>query len=168
MGSAVLKRRFSALVGGKDPPFLGAGASFGDLMRSAKVASVTASSKEGGWREAFPALDQEHRRIVAFGVRQEELDREIAVERKNYEQWAAGAATRQTKDFASSLVDIIDQNRVYAAPADNLARFERAVKTVTVAEVDAALVRMFTGAGPLVQVISPDPLKGGDEALAAE
>ena len=63
---------------------------------------------------------------------------------------------------------MIDQNRVYAAPADNLARFERVVKTVTVAEVNAALVRMFTGAGPLVQVISPDPLEGGDEALAAE
>jgi zinc protease len=168
LGLAVLKRRFSALVAGKDPPFLGAGASFGNLMRSAKLASVTASSKEGGWREALAALDQEQRRIVAFGVRQEELDREIAVQRKNYEQWAAGAATRQTKDFASSLVDIIDQNRVYAAPADNLARFERAVKTVTVAEVDVALVRMFTGAGPLVQVISPDPLEGGDEALAAE
>ena len=138
---------------------MGAGASFGNLMRSAKLASVTASSKEGGWREALAALDQEQRRIVAFGVRQEELDREIAVQRKNYQQWAAGAATRQTKDFASSLVDIIDQNRVYAAPADNLARFERAVKTVTVAEVDAALVRMFTGAGPLVEVIRPIRLK---------
>jgi zinc protease len=97
LGLAVLKRRFSTLVGSKNSPFLGAGASFGNLMRSAKVASVVASSKEGGWREALTALDQEQRRIVAFGVRQEELDREIAVRRKNYEQWAAGVATRQTK-----------------------------------------------------------------------
>jgi zinc protease len=168
LGLAVLKRRFSALAAGKNPLFFGAGASFGNFMRSAKVASVSASSKEGGWREALTALDQEQRRIVAFGVRQEELDREIAVQRKNYEQWAAGAATRQTKDFASSLVDKIDQNRVYVAPADDLARFERVVKTVTVAEVDAALIRMFAGAGPLVQVISPERLEGGDEALAAE
>jgi zinc protease len=168
LGLAVLKRRFSALAGGKNPPFLGAGASFGNLMRSAKVASISASSKEGGWREALAALDQEQRRIVAFGVRQEELDREIAVQRKNYEQSAAGAATRQTKDFASSLVETIDQNRVYVAPADNLTRFEHAVKTVTVAKVNDALIRMFAGAGPLVQVILPDRLEGGDETLEAE
>jgi zinc protease len=168
LGLAVLRRRFNALAGGQTPPFLGAGASFGNLMRSVKVASVTASSKEGGWREALAALDQEQRCIVAFGVRQEELDREIAVQRKNYEQWAAGAATRQTKDLASSLVNMIDQNRVFAQPADDLARFERAAKTVTVAEVNAALVRIFTGAGPLVLVISPDPIDGGDQALAAE
>ena len=42
-------------------------------MRSAKVASVTASSKEGNWREALIALDEEQRRIVAFGVHQQEL-----------------------------------------------------------------------------------------------
>ena len=168
LGLAVLRRRFSALAGGENPPFLGAGASFGNLMRSAKVASVTASSKEGGWREALTALDQEQRRIAAFGVRQEELGREIAVQRKNYEQWAAGVATRRTKDLASSLVNMIDQDRVYTAPSDDLARFERAARTVTIAQVNAALVRMFAGAGPLVQVISPDPPDGGDEALAAE
>jgi zinc protease len=63
---------------------------------------------------------------------------------------------------------MIDQDRVYASPTDDLARFARAAQTVAVAEVNAALVRMFAGAGPLVQVISPDPLEGGDDALAAE
>jgi zinc protease len=168
LGLAVLRRRFNALAAGKSPPFLGARVTFGDVMRSAKVASIAAFSKEGGWRKALAALDEEQRRIVAFGVSQGELDREIAVQRKNYEQWAAGAATRQTRNLASSLVNTIDQDRVYASPADDLARFTRAAQTVTVAKVNAALVRMFTGSGPFVQVISSDPLDGGDDTLAAE
>ena len=62
---------------------------------------------------------------------------------------------------------MVEQNRVYAAPADDLARFERAAQTITVADVNAALIRMFAEAGPFVQVIAPD-LLDGDESLAAE
>src|SRR5262249_35337453 len=110
----------------------------------------------------------EQRRIVQHGVRQDELAREITEYRTRLEQAAAGAATRRTKDLASSLIDSVDRNRVFTSPADGLARFELIVKDLTAAEVNAALGRMFKGEGPLVWMSAPAPVEGGEKALTAE
>jgi zinc protease len=168
LGLAVLRRRLTKLAQGENPPFLSAGASFGNVLRSAKAAGVSAVSTFAGWRRALGAIEQEQRRIVQYGVRQEELDREISEFRTNAEQVAAGAATRRTRDLALLLVDSVDQNRVFTSPADNLKRFERNVKDLTLAEVNAALARIFEGSGPLIIMSAPSPVEGGDEALAAE
>jgi zinc protease len=167
LGLAVLRRRLGKLAQSEKPPFLSAGASFSNVLRSAKAASVTAVSAPAGWREALAAIEQEQRRIVQYGVRQDELAREITEYRTRLEQSAAGAATRRTKDLASLLVESVDQNRVLTSPADSLARFERTVKDLTAADVNAALGRIFEGAGPLVEMSAPAPVEGGDGALAA-
>jgi zinc protease len=168
LGLAVLRRRLSKLAQGENPPFLDASASFNSLLRSAKAASVTAVSTPGGWQRALAAIEKEQRRIVQYGVRPDELGREIAEYRTRLEQAAAGAATRRTKDLASLLVESVDQNRVLTSPADSLARFEWIVTELTAADVNAALGRIFEGAGPLVEMSAPAPLEGGDRAVAAE
>jgi zinc protease len=168
LGLAVLRRRLSRLAQGENPPFLSAGASFGNVLRSAKVASVTTVSTPGGWQRALAAIEQEQRRIVQYGVRQDELGREVTEYRTRLEQAAAGATTRRTKDLASVLVESVDQNKVFTSPADSLARFERVVKDLSAADVSAVLGRIFEGAGPLVQMSTSVPVEGGDRALAAE
>ena len=119
-------------------------------------------------RRALAALDEEQRRIVQFGIRQDELDQAIAEFRKSYENAAASAATRRTKDLARSLIAAIDQQFVFTSPADNLERFESCVNDLTVAEVNASLGRIFEGEGPLVLLKGPVSLEGGDEAVAEE
>ena len=168
LGLAVLRRRFAKLARSETPPFLGANATFDNLLRSAKVASVIAASTPEGWRRALAALDEEQRRIVQFGIRQDELDQAIAEFRKSYENAAASAATRRTKDLARSLIAAIDQQFVFTSPADNLERFESCVNDLTVAEVNASLGRIFEGEGPLVLLKGPVSLEGGDEAVAEE
>jgi zinc protease len=168
LGIAVLRRRLTKLAQEENPPFLGASASFNNLLRSAKAAGVTAVSTPGGWQRALAAIEQEQRRIVQYGVHQDELSREITEYRTRLEQAAAGTATRRTKDLASVLVESADQNRVFTSPADSLARFESVVKDLTAADVNAALGRIFEGAGPLVEMSAPGPVEGGDGALAAE
>jgi zinc protease len=168
LGLAVLRRRLSKLAQSEAPPFLNASTGFGNLLRSAKAASVTAVSAPGGWQRALAAIEQEQRRIVQYGVREDELSREIIEYRTRVEQAAAGAATRLTKDLASLLVESVDQNKVFTSPADSLVRFERFVKDLSAAEVNAALVRIFEGKGPLVLMSAPAPVEGGDGALAAE
>ena len=88
--------------------------------------------------------------------------------RGSYENAAASAATRRTKDLARSLIAAIDQDLVFTSPADNLERFESGVNDLTVAEVNAALSRIFEGAGPLVLLTGPVSLERGDEAVAEE
>jgi zinc protease len=168
LGLAVLRRRLSKLAQGENPPFLNATATFNNLLRSAKAASLIAVSTPGGWQRALAAIEQEQRRIVQYGVSQDELTREVTEHRIRLEQGAAAAATRRTKDLASLLTESVDQNRVLTSPADSLARFEQIVKDLTAAEVNAALSRIFAGAGPLVQMFAAAPAEGGDTALAAE
>ena len=78
-GFAVLNRRLDrAGSRADDPPFLGAGAFKADQFHSAEVtiAADSSPSPTTGARR-WPRRDQEERRAVRYGVRQDELDREI-------------------------------------------------------------------------------------------
>jgi zinc protease len=163
---AVLDRRLEWLAQGAHPPFLGAQASFQNLIHSDKVAQIDAVSAPGAWRPALDAADAEVRRLVTYGVGQEELDREITEARSNLADAAAGAATRPTSALAGGLVAAVDENEVFTDPAENLALFEADVKGLSAGEVSAAAREIFAGAGPLVAVETPQPIAGGEGEVA--
>jgi len=162
---AVLDRRLEALARGGEPPFLAAQAGFENLLHSDKIAEIEAVSAPGPWRPALGAADEEVRRLILYGVSQGELDRESTESRATLTDAAAGAATRATPALASALVEAVDENQVFTDPAGNLARFEADVKGLSAAEVSAAAKAIFAGAGPLVEVASPEPIAGGDAAV---
>jgi len=165
---AVLNRRLENLSQGAHPPFLEAQAIFQNLLHSDKVALIQADSAAGAWRPALDAADEEVRRLVAYGAGQAELDREITEMRAVLANAAAGAATRRTPALATALADSVDENEVFTDPAADLALFDADVKNLTVAEVDAAARAVFAGAGPLVEVAGPEPIAGGEGAVAEE
>jgi zinc protease len=167
LGLAVLNRRLSDLARGEDPPFLGAGASFQNLFHSAKIAVVEAVSPPADWRRSLTAEELQVRRLVAQGVSRAELDREIADTRAGLVNAVAGASTRPTPALASSLVETVDTDQVFTSPASDLAVFESAVKGLTVEQVDAAVRAIFAGAGPLVELATPEPVEGGEAAVKA-
>ncbi|MGI9169504.1 MAG: M16 family metallopeptidase [Caulobacteraceae bacterium] len=165
---AVLNRRLEILARGEHPPFLGARAGSENLLHSAKVSQVEAISAPAAWRPALEAAEREVRRLKAFGVTAEELAREITEARAVLADAVGGAATRRTPTLANDLVDAVDENEVFTDPAQDLALFDQAVKGLTAREVDDAARRVFSGAGPLVELASPEAVEGGDAALAAQ
>ncbi len=165
LGLAILNRRFAALAQSDKPPFLGAGASFQNLFRSAKIAVVEAVSPPDRWRESLSASEREVRRLAVEGGTQAELDREIVEYRATLTNVLAGASTRPTTTLASTLVDTVDQNQVFTSPAQDLAVFEAAVKGLTIETVNKALREIFAGAGPLVELAAPVPVAGGEAAV---
>ena len=150
LGFSVLNRRLSALARASDPPFLGAGAFVNDEFGAAETTSILANAQEGRWREALSAIETEQRRLVEHGVRQDELDREIAEYRARLEASVAGAATRRPSSLAQ-----------------DLALFEAAVKGLDASAVSAALVEAFQGEGPLIFLASPSPVEGDEAAVIA-
>ncbi len=168
LGFAVLNRRFSALSRSPEPPFIGASSFKTDLGHSAEVTMVNVGAEADRWRAAMAAVDQEQRRAVRYGVRQDELDREIAEVRASLKAALAGAATRRPAELANEIVGSLSDNEVVTAPADDLADFEAAVKDLKADTVSAALKSAFAGEGPLVFMTSPKPVQGGDQALLAE
>ncbi|MGI8840847.1 MAG: M16 family metallopeptidase [Caulobacteraceae bacterium] len=165
---AVLNRRLQALVNAPHPPFLAARASFDDLLHSDKVAMVETVSTPDAWRPALDGADHAVRRLVAHGVGEDELAREIDETRAQLVNAVAGAATRDTPTLANDLVDAVDDDEVFTDPAEDLALFEKDVKGLTAAKVGAAAGKIFAGAGPIVELTSPQPIEGGDAALAVE
>jgi zinc protease len=168
LGFAVLNRRLSALTRSPQPPFLGAAAFKADQTHSAEITTLALAAQADGWREALAALDQEERRAVRYGVRQDELDREIAEVRASAQNAVAGAATRRPAQIADEIVGSLGDDEVVTNPADDLAFFEAAVKGLKADTVSAALKDAFAGQGPLIFMSSPKAVQGAESALLSE
>ena len=164
---AVLNRRLVRLAQGAHPPFLSADAGFQNLLHSGKPAVIDTTSTPGAWAPALTAAEIEVRRFTTYGVGQAELDREISEMRAVFRNAVAGAATRPTPTLASGLVDAVNDDQVFTAPAEDLALFEATAKGLTAQTVTAAGRAVFAGAGPLVELETPTPVDGGEAAVAA-
>jgi zinc protease len=168
LGFSVLNRRLSALARSPQPPFLGAVAFKADQGHSAEVTMLNLVSSPEGWRSALAAVDQEERRAVRYGVRQDELDREIAEERASAQAALSGAATRRPSQIADEIVGSLSDQEVVTSPADDLAFLEATVKGLKADTVSDALKAAFAGQGPLVFMASPKAVSGGESAILAE
>jgi zinc protease len=167
LGLAVLNRRLSALARTAHPPFIGAAGGRYDQDRSAQITLLNVVAEPGRWRPALAAVQTEQRRLATFGVRQDELDREIVEMRARFRAGAEGAATRRPADIADSIVSSLGEREVVTSPAQDLALFDKLTKGLTAQEVSAAMKRAFAGSGPLLFVASPQPIEGGETTLRA-
>ena len=102
---------------------------------------------------------------MQYGVTPEELTREITEKRTGLQAEVERASTRPTPGLAQEMVSDVDTKQVVASPAENLAIFERAVKDLKIEDVNAALRHPYTGAGPLIVLVTPTPVEGGEATL---
>ncbi|MDE2486392.1 MAG: insulinase family protein, partial [Alphaproteobacteria bacterium] len=167
LGFQVLNRRFETLARGANPPFLGAAAFKADQEHSAEVTMVAVNATPDHWRSALDAIEQETHRAAEYGVRQDELDREITEIRTALRAAVASAPTRRPGPLADQIVSSLDDRQVVTSPAQDLAFFEGVVKDLKAKDVSEALRSMFRGSGPLLFVASPKPIAGGEPALLA-
>ncbi len=167
LGFSVLNRRFGAIARADNPPFLSAGAFRADQYHAAQVTSVAVAARPGEWQAALQAVDQEQRRAVQFGVRQDELDREISEIRAALQAQLAGAATQKTPNIAGDMLDSLTDDDVITAPDQDLELFEKVVKDLKADTVSASLKAAFDGNGPLLYMASPTDVAGGEAAITA-
>ena len=167
LGLAVLNRRLGEISRQDDPPFIAAGAQVEELFDSLERGILFAAFNPGGLNRAMETIEQEQRRLTEFGLGQAELDREIANARTARENAVAAAATRVTPQLSDVLLAAVNDDRVFATPQIGLELFNQAVEGLTPEIVLAATRPVFEGGGPLVQVITPAPIDGGEAAVTA-
>jgi zinc protease len=167
LGLSVLSRRLGEIARADNPPFIGAGASEGDLFDSIGSATVSAQFNPGGWQRALETIEQEQRRIVQFGVTDAELQREITGIRASLETAVASAATRRTPQLAVGLVSAVNSGRVFNTPQTSLELFNAAVEGLTASRINELLPSIFEGEGPLALLITPVEIEGGEAAVTA-
>ena len=165
LGFAVLNRRMQALSRAADPPFIAGGAFTGDQYGAVRLTTLGATAQPGRWREALIALDQEQRRALQYGVRQDELDREIANMRSKLVAAATGEATQRTTSLAGQIVGTLGDGETATDPSQNLAAFDETVQGLTADRVSAALRAAFAGSGPLILIPTPTAIDGGEKTV---
>lgn len=167
LGLSVLNRRLGELARADNPPFIGAGASSSTLFDSLEIGGVQASFNPGGLQRALETIEQETRRLQEFGVTEAELQREITDNRTSLENAVAAAATRTTPALVNGLLSATNDDRVFSSPQTNLDIFNAAVEGLTPAAVDTAVKAAFEGQGPLVLVVTPEAIEGGEAGVTA-
>jgi zinc protease len=166
LGFSVLNRRLQVLTRSDDPPFIVGMAMQNDQEHAARITTLAATAQPGRWKEAISALDQEQRRVAQYGVRQDELDREIAAMRSGFVAAAAGEATQRTTALAGAIVGTLGDREIVTSPSQNLAVFDEAVKGLTAETVSAVLKAQFAGSGPLITVPTPTAIDGAEKTVA--
>lgn len=164
---AIVNRRLETIAQSAEPPFLSAGVGRGDLIRSLEMVQLNVGSTPEDWKKSLFAADAARRQAVEFGVRQDELNREITEMRTSRQNAAARADTRRTPQLAGGLQGSAGGNYVFTTPQQSLALFEDAVKGVKVEDINAILRETFVGQGPVVFMSTSKPVEGGEAALLA-
>lgn len=164
----ILHRRLERIAAtSESAPFISASTTRADQARSAEIVQVAATFRPGEWRPALQAIEQEQRRLVQHGVTDVEVARQIAQIRTAVTAAAARAATRRSSDLANRIVDTIDDESVFTAPAADLALFNEVVGSLTRDRIDAAARTLFQGNGPLLYMSGSRAVDGGEATLLA-
>jgi len=161
LGLSVLRRRLSTIATKADAPFIGAEAGSQDLFQSAHAVMVSAGADPAKWQAALTSIEQEQRRLVQFGVSQQELDREITEYRAMLQSALSGASTRTSTGLVAGLAYIASSNQVFTSPSEDLSLFERMTKDLSAEEINKALPVTFSGNGPQIVFSTATPPKGG-------
>ena len=167
LGFAILNQRLARVAESPAAPFLSAGASRGSTVKSAKIASFRVSYGGDGWQKALEEADKVRRQVLAGGVTQDEVDREIASALASGQASVAASATRTSPALAGALVASLDRDMVFNSPQEGLSRSEGDFKGLTAETVSTALRNAFEGSGPLLFLSSPAPVANGEQTLAS-
>ncbi|HEY4265291.1 MAG TPA: insulinase family protein [Micropepsaceae bacterium] len=167
IGFGILNQRLAQAAQSPDAPFLAAGASRGNVSRSARIASLRVSYAADKWQRAFEEADKIRRQVLAQGVTQQELDRQITNMLTGAQSAVASASTRASRGIANGILSSVDTDSVFTSDATDLATIQDALKGLTIEQVNTALRGAFAGNGPLLFLSSPKPVEGGEAALAS-
>lgn len=162
----ILNRRLEAKARG-EAAFLNAQVQADNEVNVADYTQLSVMAKEGRWQEA---LGQAYA-ILADALKAPPSATEIARELENIR--AAGRAavqgdpTQRSQQRAARLISALDGNSVISSAAVQLALFEELAPLMTPDSVQSAMLDLFKGSGPRLAMLSPAPVTGLEQALAA-
>ena len=156
LANGVLTRRLASLALQGNAGFTNGSAQVNDLLRFARIGSVSMECKPEQWKSAVAIAEQELRRALTYGFTAAELEEQKKNLLSMFEQQAKGAATRESHELADDLVEHLSEFNVFTDPAYDLAELQRVLPGITSERAMQALRDLWQpGGGPLVFVSGP-------------
>jgi len=154
LAAGILNERLYELTRKSNPPFLGAGAGRGDLVRSTEAFSFGAAVADSGVRRGLEAVLTELERAGRHGFTPAELDRA----KREYLRGLEQAYTERDKTESVSLVGEYVENYLSGAGIPGIAyeyaRAQAVVPGVTLADLNGVAQAWLAGA-PVILVNTP-------------
>jgi zinc protease len=152
----MLSARLQELAQRPDPPFIGAGAGRGRLVRADEVFFLGASVRDGGAPAALDALVTEAERARRFGFTAGELSRQKAVLLRYMEQAYAERAKTESAVYAGEYADAFLTGDPAPGVAAEYALYRDLLPGITLDETNAAARRWAGETDRVVLASAPD------------
>jgi zinc protease len=168
IGYAIVNRRLARLARSENAPFRSASFGTSDLLRAARLTSLSVSSEDGAWEKGVLAAVREVNEALTYGFTEAEVEEQIANWQSALENAAKAAETRSHGTLAGIAISVLSDDIVPTTPAQDLALFEALRPAIT---AEAAWRAMLDDASilydPLIRFQGRTAPKGGEEALRA-
>ncbi len=152
----MLSSRLSELAQKPNPPFIGAGAGRGRLVRADRVAFLGAAVKDGGVERGLGALVTEAERARRHGFTPGELARQKAVLLRSMEQAYDERDKTESSDFAGDYVDNFLNGDPVPGIAVEYRLYQQLLPGITLDEVNALARQALGDRDRVVLVSAPD------------
>jgi len=166
LAARIINRRLSARARA-DAPFTDASLSIGRERRIADSTQLSITPREGRWREALV----EAFAILADALRAPpsaaEIERELKNSRTAINSAVAGESTIRSNQWAQRFVSAVDGHQVMIGAANMQALFDQLAPEMTPERIGAATKSLFSGSGPRMLLLTPEPVEGAPDSLAA-
>jgi len=155
LADAMINQRLGELTRSAEPPFIGAGAGGGRLVRDAQVWSLSMRAREGGLGVGWPALLAEAERVRRHGFTPGELEREKkALLRGIQKAWAERETTRSAA-FAGEYVRSFLTGEPFPGIEYELGLYHRFVPGITLEEINQLAADRLEDGSRVVTVSAP-------------
>lgn len=163
---SVINRRLESTArrGGS---FLAAGISNGKVSRSAEVTQMTILPADNDWKGALNDARAFVADAKATPPSQADIDREVADYTNAIKTSVDSYPFEAGADAADSIASAVDIRETVATPMVVQQFFTDAIPRFTPDRIFTSTSRMFEGTTSRILVVSPIPIDGGEEAIAA-
>ncbi len=152
----MLNARFNEIAQRADAPFLGAGSSYGTLVRGADVYQLGAAVADTGVQRGLSAVLLEAMRVQQHGFTDSELDRAQRDMLRRAELAYAEREKSNSASYAGDYVQAFLSGEPQPDAAAELALSRRFLPTVAVAEINALATSWMTEHNRVVIVTAPE------------
>jgi len=154
--NSMLNNRFVEIARSPDPPFLGAGSSSGNLVRTKGVYALSASVLEDGIQQGLEALVTEAERVIRFGFTPSELERQKITVLRGMERAYTNRNNTPTGSFASEYTRAFLTGEPFPGIDYEYALYKRFVPEITLEEVNRVGQNWIKNNNRVVLLTGPD------------
>ncbi len=110
------------------------------------------------WALALASIQSELHRFADTSPSEAELEAAIETQRATYRGAVSAADTRRSESLAADILDAELVGDVVPSPREGFRAFDAAVADLTPDALKAAFARDWLGPGPLISLVSPEPV----------